>query len=419
MNQDFSVLRQTMLKAKAASKALAGSSGQARNDFLGALAGLIEASLPALVLANQSDVGHARANGASPATLDRLALDEKRLRGLSQGLLACQALPDPLGKTEDLATLPDGLTVGRRRIPLGLIAFICEARPGAVIEAAAMAVKSGNALLAKPGRESLETSGLFGGLIAKALAQANLPPEAVAVRPDLGPEELKFAMSREEILDLVIPRGGEGLIRFVADNSKVPVLKHYKGVNHLYVDNLADLDMAVGLTVNGKCNRPSTCNALECLLIHQDRLFDFLPAVAKALIDNGVKVYACPRARAAVAGLEEAKDEHYGREFLDLELAMKIVDSLDEALAHIEKYGSNHTVAICTEGWAVAEAFLDRVDASCVLVNASTRLNDGGCLGLGAEIGISTSKIHAYGPMGLRELTTTKFVVVGRGHGRR
>ncbi|MDR2368922.1 MAG: glutamate-5-semialdehyde dehydrogenase [Deltaproteobacteria bacterium] len=419
MSQGFPDLYQTMLRAKAAANALGASGGKARNDFLRALSGLIESGFGAVLAANLRDVEKARAGGSGQALVDRLTLDEKRLRELNAGLAACVALPDPLGRVEDLSTRPDGLVVGRRRIPLGLIGFICEARPGAVVEAAAMAIKSGNALLAKPGRESLETSRLFGDLIAEALGQAGLPPGAITVLPDLGREELKFAIAQDGILDLVIPRGGEGLIRFVADNSKVPVLKHYKGVNHLYVDRLAETGMAIGLTVNGKCNRPSTCNALECLLVHRERLDDFLPAAVGALLEKGVRIFACERARAKVPGLGEAAEGHFGREFLDLTLAVKVVDDMEEALAHILKYGSRHTEAICTSDLGAAGDFLARVDASCVMVNASTRLNDGGCLGLGAEIGISTSKIHAYGPMGLRELTTTKFVVTGRGHLRR
>jgi glutamate-5-semialdehyde dehydrogenase len=321
-----------------------------------------------------------------------------------------------LAESQDYTIPSPGLLVARKRIPLGLIGFICEARPGAVVEAAAIAIKSGNALLAKPGRESAQTSAVLEAVMKSALTDANLPPQAITVLPELSREEIKYAISQEDLLDLVIPRGGEGLIRFVSDHSKIPVLKHYKGVNHLYVDNYSDLNMAVNLAVNGKCNRPSTCNALECLLVHKDFAKAFLPVVCQALKENGVTIYACPKARAIVEGLSEAGEEHFGREFLALEIALKVVDDLDEAVAHIAKYGSKHTEAICSTDNDTYVDFLNRVDASCVLVNASTRLNDGGCLGLGAEIGISTSKIHAYGPMGLNELTTRKFVVVGKGH---
>ncbi|MDR3135551.1 MAG: glutamate-5-semialdehyde dehydrogenase [Deltaproteobacteria bacterium] len=416
MSHDFPELRQAMLKAKEAANVLANSNGQSRDDFLRALVGLIDSEFDSLLGANKNDLEKAAASKARPAVLDRLALDGPRLRQLASGLLETCDLPDPLGKVEDLNTRQDGLVVGRKRIPLGLIGFICEARPGAVAEATAMAIKSGNALLAKPGRESLETSAAFGSLITKALGKASLPPEAVSILPDLSRDQLRFVISQDEILDLVIPRGGESLIRFVAENSKVPVLKHYKGVNHLYVDKTAEIDMALKLAINGKCNRPSTCNALECLLVHQAMADDFLPKVCASLQENDVKIYACPRTRAKVSGLEEALEEHFGREFLELSIAVKVVDDLEGALGHISKYGSRHTEAICATDTKTAKAFLDRVDASCVMLNASTRLNDGGCLGLGAEIGISTSKIHAYGPMGLKELTTTKFVVMGQGH---
>ncbi|MDR1676797.1 MAG: glutamate-5-semialdehyde dehydrogenase [Deltaproteobacteria bacterium] len=421
MSEDFSALQATMKKAKEAAHKLAGSSGQERDNFLKSLTTLLSQSSVAILEANQKDIEKAKANKANPALCDRLLLNEKRLSQLEVGLSDCIALPDPLGRIEDLTTRPDGLRVGRQRIPLGLIGFICEARPGAVVEATAMAVKSGNGLLAKPGRESLESSRVFNRLITEALDLSRLPLEAVSILPDLSYDQLKFMIAQDQLLDLVIPRGGESLIRFVADNSKVPVLKHYKGVNHLYVDKAADIDMAIDLTINGKCNRPSTCNALECLLVHKSRAADFLPMVVRALLEHKVRILACPRTKEALgpdsgAGLEEALEEHFGREFLELTLAIKIVDSLEEALDHIRRYGSNHTESICTTDLERSTLFLNRVDASCVMVNASTRLNDGGCLGLGAEIGISTSKIHAYGPMGLKELTTTKFVVIGQGH---
>jgi glutamate-5-semialdehyde dehydrogenase len=333
-----------------------------------------------------------------------------------QGVEACRCLDDPLGRVEDLSTRPDGLVVGRLRVPLGLIGFICEARPGAVVEAAALAVKSGNGLMAKPGRESSRTSGVLGDILAAALAMAGLPRSAVRVLPDLDAEQLRFMISQDGILDLVIPRGGADLISFVDENSRVPVLRHFQGVNHLYVDERADVGMAVSLAVNGKCDRPSTCNALECLLVHRARLDDFLPQVCDALARRDVTIYACPEARARVSGLEEALEHHYGHEFMGLALALRVVPDMDVAMAHIRLHGSRHTESICTSDLATARRFLSLVDAGCVLANASTRLNDGGCLGLGAEIGISTSKVHAYGPMGLRELTTTKFVVLGHGH---
>jgi glutamate-5-semialdehyde dehydrogenase len=415
MSKEYPRLYETLVRAKAAAKALALSSGENRNEFLKALIGLLESQRGLIAQANLQDLERAKTEGASLTVIDRLALGEKQIGGLIEGLKVCLSFEDPLERTEDYGSPRQGLLVGRKRIPLGLIGFICEARPGAVVEAAAIAVKSGNALLAKPGRESSKTSALLGEIMKKALGAAKLPAEAVTVLAELSHEEIKFMIAQDELLDLVIPRGGQSLIGFVAENSKVPVLKHYKGVNHFYVDKSADLDMAVSLAINGKCNRPSTCNALECLLVHQDLAKEFLPRLCQALIEKGVTIYACARARARVDGLEEAREEHFGKEFLSLEMALKIVDDFDSALEHIAKYGSQHTEAICAQDKEAMVNFLNRVDASCVMVNASTRLNDGGCLGLGAEIGISTSKIHAYGPMGINELTTRKFVVVGQG----
>ncbi|MDR0354919.1 MAG: glutamate-5-semialdehyde dehydrogenase [Deltaproteobacteria bacterium] len=406
------LIRQTSSSAKVVACSLLPE----RNLFLRNLAQAVDDGQKEILAANELDLAEGKKQGLGEAVVDRLKLDEGRLRQLSGGLRDSLALPDPLGGTENVATLASGLVVGRRRTSLGTIFFICEARPGAVVEAAAMAVKSGNALIAKPGRDSRETSSVFGRLISEALSAASLPPETVLVLPSLSGEDIKRVLSMSDLIDLVIPRGGESLISFVDQNSRIPVLKHYKGVNHLYVDAKADLEMAVSLTVNGKCNRPSTCNALECLLTHESAAPAFLPTVSRALSEKKVRLLGCPKSRALVPSMEPAADDDFGREFLDLTLAVKIVENMEEALKHIETFGSRHTEVICTEELGQADEFVKRVDASCVMVNASPRLNDGGCLGLGAEIGISTSKLHAYGPMGLRELTTTKFVVLGRGH---
>ena len=416
MDTGFDELRSLMLKSKKAAASAATSSGTVRNSFLSNLAQLIYLSSHDIAAANDRDMLEGKRRGLGEAGLDRRLLTNSRVGSLAKGLADCAALPDPLGSVEGLRVLESGLKVGRQRISLGLIGFICEARPGAVVEAAAMAVKSGNALIAKPGRDSSETSLVLGRIIAKALVESSLPPEAVVVNPSFSQEELIFILGQSDILDLVIPRGGESLIKFVDDHSRVPVLRHYKGVNHLFVDEGADLDMALSLTINGKCDRPATCNALECLLIHKSVAGAFLPIVAAALEKEGVAVLGDPESVAISPIVSPAGEGDYGREFLDLTIAVKIVGGLGEALEHIARHGSRHTEAICTKSLRNAEAFLNLADASCVLVNASTRLNDGGCLGLGAEIGISTSKLHAYGPMGLKELTTTKFVVMGDGH---
>ncbi|MDR1872724.1 MAG: glutamate-5-semialdehyde dehydrogenase [Deltaproteobacteria bacterium] len=396
--------------------ALGASSGQIRNQVLQSLAELLENHDQQILAANQDDVQEARANKLSEALIDRLALSAHRLTQLVAGLRETMALPDPLGAIEDFKTLPSGLMVGRMRVPLGLIVFVCEARPGAVAEACAMALKSGNAIIVKPGKEVARTAKALAPLLTRALESAGLPGQAATVLPDLSHEELKELIGLNQYVDLVIPRGGENLIRFVDENAKVPVLRHFKGVCHLYVDEGADRKMALELAMNAKVSRPGTCNALECLLVHQKEAPKFLPQVGSALIAQGVKIVSSPEALPYLPGATKAKADDYGREFLGLKLAVKVVASLEEALDHIRQYGSHHTEAICTKDQKRALTFLKSVDAGCVLVNASTRLNDGGCLGLGAEIGISTTKLHAYGPMGLKELTTAKFVVTGDGH---
>ncbi|MDR1656377.1 MAG: glutamate-5-semialdehyde dehydrogenase [Deltaproteobacteria bacterium] len=416
MTEGFVEFLEVMKKAKKAATVTAGSTGLVRNAFLIKLAKLIDLKSPEIIQANQRDMEEGQRQGVNDSVLDRLLLNDSRLKQLSEGLNECVSLSDPIGAVEDQITMNNGLTVGRRRIPLGLIGFICEARPGAVVEAAAMAVKSGNALLAKPGRDAYYTSLVFNQIIAQALTEASLPAETVIVKPALSQAELSFMVSQADILDLVIPRGGQSLIEFIDLHSRVPVLRHYKGVNHLFVERSADLAMALELTVNGKCNRPSTCNALECLLVDEKIADVFLPRAVSALTAKGVKLYGDPKAAALSSDIIPAQSDTFGQEFLDLILAVKVVEGLPEAMEHISQYGSRHTETICTDNLTSANEFLNLVDASCVMVNASTRLNDGGCLGLGAEIGISTSKIHAYGPMGLKELTTTKFVVVGNGH---
>jgi glutamate-5-semialdehyde dehydrogenase len=396
--------------------ALANSPTGQRNRALSALAQGLSEKAREILSANREDLTEASRNGLSPALLDRLSLDPGRLSSLARGILEVASLPDPLGRTEPFRTMPDGFLVGKLRVPIGVIAFVCEARPGAVAEAASLALKSGNALIAKPGKEAARTSQAIGLTLEAALAEAGLPPGAVQVVPDLSREELKDLLSLEDMVDLAIPRGGEGLIRFVAEHSRVPVLKHYKGVCHLYVDQGADLAMAADLAINAKASRPGTCNALECLLVARSEAESFFPILEPRLKEAGIKIKGGPGVKGFLPSSQEAGEEDFGKEFLELTLAVKIVAGLDEALEHIAVYGSRHTEAIATRDQARSLRFLKEADASCVLVNASTRLNDGGCLGLGCEIGISTSKVHAYGPMGLKELTSSKFLVIGQGH---
>ncbi|MDR2406242.1 MAG: glutamate-5-semialdehyde dehydrogenase [Deltaproteobacteria bacterium] len=407
-------------RAKDSLPTLFSSSSNTRNLALTTLARLLIERMDELISANQEDVEKARGSGFPEPLIDRLELNQTRVAGLAKGIQEVAALPDPLGAVEDLKVVESGLRVGRMRVPLGLIAFICEARPGAVAEAAAMALKSGNGLLVKPGKEAKNSSKCIGSLIGEALSQAQLSGDLVAVLSGTGREDLVELLKLSDYVDLVIPRGGEGLIRFVAENSRIPVLKHFKGVCHLYVDKGADLDMAVSLIINGKANRPGTCNALECLLVNQDEATQLFPRLIPLFKDNGIKIRAHESAYSHLEGhlgslLQKADDSDWGKEYLDLTLSVKLVTNMEEALEHIRLYGSQHTEVIVTRDLIRAEEFVKKADAGCVMVNASTRLNDGGCLGLGAEIGISTSKLQAYGPMGLQELTTRKFVVLGQG----
>lgn len=388
-----------------------------RDGALLQMARLLEERWEAVLRANREDIEEAERAGLSRAKLDRLALREKDLRTLVEGLHQIAALPDPLGRIEGLTKRPNGLRVGRMRVPIGLIGFIYEARPGATVEAVAVALKAGNAMLLRGGKEAFRSNQALVALWREALRGAGLPEEAVTLVPTTDREAI-LEMCRLELLDLLIPRGGEELIRLVQKEARVPVLAHAKGVNHLYVDVRADLDMALRLALNGKVQRPAVCNALEALLVHQGVAEAFLPRLGEAMAAHGVELRACPRALPLLPQAVPAPEEEWDREYLDLVLRVKVVAGLEEALAHIARYGSRHTEAICTEDPKAAWRFLEEVDASLVLWNASTRFNDGFQLGLGAEIGISTSKLHAYGPMGPLELTTTKWIALGEGQER-
>lgn len=409
------MIKQLAQKASLAARQLALAKTEDKNRLLTILAASLKEMSQEILAANKVDTAEAEAAGTPPHMIDRLALNAKRLDELAAAVGQVASLADPIGEITETRKLENGLTVSRLRIPLGLIAFICEARPGALVEAGALCIKSGNGLIVKCGKEMARTAEALSQAFAKAFAALALPAEAVTVLPTLNREDLKEILSLSETIDLVIPRGGEGLIRFVSENSRIPVLKHFKGVCHLYVDEGADLDLALRLLVNGKTQRPSTCNSLEALLVHEKEAAAFLPRAAEALKAEGVTVKAEARAMALMPGALPAEEDDWGREFLALILAVKVVKNFDEALDHIARYGSNHTEVIATRDKARAERFLRDVEAGCVMANASSRLNDGGCLGLGAEIGISTTRLHAYGPMGLRELTTTRFIVTGEG----
>jgi glutamate-5-semialdehyde dehydrogenase len=367
---------------------------------------------------NAKDLLRAKEAGLPSAMIDRLTLSESVLKGMADALKEVAALPDPVGAITGMWKRPNGLVVGRIRIPLGVIGFIYESRPNVTVDAASLCLKSGNAVILKGGSEAIHSNLILAEILGQALRETGLPEKAVQVIPTTEREAVGLLLGLEECVDLIIPRGGESLIRFVAANSRIPVLKHYKGVCHIFVDESADLDMATEVCFNAKVQRPGVCNAMETLLVHESAAEAFLPSMAKRLQEANVEIRGCERTLRWIPQVKPAVETDWGSEFLDLILAVKVVSNMDEALDHIDTFGSNHTEAIITADYNRARRFLEEVDASVVLVNASTRFNDGNQLGLGAEIGISTSKIHAFGPMGLEELTTTKFIVHGQGHVR-
>ena len=367
---------------------------------------------------NEKDLAAGREKGLSAAMLDRLALSDQVIESMIIGLQEVAALPDPVGEIDEMIKRPNGLMVGRMRIPLGVIGMIYESRPNVTVDAAALCLKAGNAILLRGGSEAIHSNLALAKVLQDALASEKINPAAIQVVPTTDREAVNVLLSLEEYIDLIIPRGGEGLIRFVAENSRIPVLKHYKGVCHVFVDSDADIDMAIDIVLNGKCQRPGVCNALETLLVHKDIASTFLPLVASRLVAASVELRGCSRTKEILPDIKDAVEEDWPAEFLDLILAVKVVDDLDAAMDHIVKYGSQHTEVIVTKSYANAHRFIKEVDASAVMVNASTRFSDGGQFGLGAEIGISTTKLHAYGPMGLKELTTKKFIVYGDGQVR-
>jgi glutamate-5-semialdehyde dehydrogenase len=359
-----------------------------------------------VLLANAADVEQAERAGLEATMVDRLALNPGRLRNIANAVRQVASFDDPVGQIVGMARRPNGLQVGRVRVPLGVVAMIYEARPNVTIDAAALCLKSGNAVLLRGGKEAARSNAALTDIVRGALRATSLPEDAVVALPAGDREAIKVLVGLSGKLDLVIPRGGEGLIRFVTEHARVPVIQHYQGVCHLYVDADADVAMAERLVENGKLSRPSVCNALECLLVHENVASELLPRLAR-LVDSGLELRGCEATCAILPSARAASSDDWGREFLAKILAVRVVRSFDEALEHI-----------CTRDYANAQRFLRVVDASCVLVNASTRFNDGGELGLGAEMGISTSKLHAYGPMGLEHLTTLKWIGYGDGQTR-
>jgi glutamate-5-semialdehyde dehydrogenase len=412
------IIKEFAVEAKAAARPLGNLSRGVKDQVLLRMAALLTERQAHIQAENAKDVDKARAEGQPAAFIDRLTLSDKVMASMEKALTEVAALPDPVGEVVKMWRRPNDLLVGRVRIPLGVIGFIYESRPNVTVDAASLCLKSGNAVILKGGKEALHSNLALAKLMQDALAEFNIPAGAVQVIPSVAREATLELLKQDELVDLIIPRGGEGLIRFVAENSRIPVLKHYKGVCHIFVDDGADLDLAESVCFNAKVQRPGVCNAMETMLVHEQIAPAFLPRMNRRLREAGVELRGCPASQKIDAQVKPAQAEDWGFEFLDLILAEKVVPDLDGALAHIGQYSSSHTEAIITRDYDRAQRFLKEVDSSVVLVNASTRFNDGGELGLGAEIGISTSKLHAFGPMGLEELTTTKFIVYGNGQVR-
>jgi glutamate-5-semialdehyde dehydrogenase len=406
-------------KAREASRLLARLSTAAKNKALLAMAEDLERSQERLMKENRKDLAAGKKAHLSPSLIDRLRLTPSVIQGMAEGLREVARLPDPVGEVIRMWRRPSGLTVGRMRIPLGVIGIIYESRPNVTADASGLCLKSGNSVILRGGSEAFHSNQAIGQLLRNVLVETGLPQEAIQIFPHTDREAIREMLQLEGDIDLIIPRGGEELIRFVTRHSKIPVIKHYKGVCHIFVDETADLEMATRVCLNAKVQRPGVCNAMETLLVHQKVANRFLPKVAKALQREGVELRGCSQTRKILSHIKEAREEDWSQEYLDLILSVKVVKGIEEAAEHIARYGSSHTEAILTSDYRNAQRFLREVNSSCVLVNASTRFNDGFELGLGAEIGISTSKLHAFGPMGLEELTTTKFIVYGEGQVRK
>jgi glutamate-5-semialdehyde dehydrogenase len=410
--------RQVALRARQAARQLAVATGGQKNDWLTRSSELIRQRTSSLLEANERDCSAAQKAGLSAALIDRLRLTESRLEGIALGLEQVAGLPEPIGEIFESTVRPNGLLVTRVRVPLGVVFFIYESRPNVTVDAASLCVKSGNAVILRGGKEAMASNRALADLLTEALKTVGLPRDAVQLVETTDREAIGHFLKLRDQIDVAIPRGGRSLIERVAAEATMPVLKHFDGVCHVYVDASADLKMAEDILINSKCQRPGVCNAAESLLVHRDVAARFLPQVAKSLRVKGVEMRGCERTRSLITDARPATEEDYRTEYLDLILSVKVVDSLAAAIEHIETYGSHHTDTIVTNDLSAAREFTARVDSAAVLVNASTRFNDGGEFGLGAEIGISTDRFHARGPCGLKELTSYKYVVHGNGQVR-
>ena len=414
----MSDIRQQALQCRTAAQALAQLDTAAKDALLRAMADALDQDAGAILAANARDLEAARANGTTGAMLDRLALDGTRLSSIANALREVAALPDPVGQVTRSEVRPNGIRVERIRVPLGVIAMIYEARPNVTADAAALCIKAGNGVILRGGSEAIHSNTAIAAALQRAIGDAGLDPAVLTLVTDLRREAMLQLLQLTDIVDLAIPRGGEGLIRFVAEHARVPVIKHYKGVCHLYVDRAADLDLALRLLLDGKASRPGVCTALETLLVHAEVAADFLPRAAQALGVRGVEIRGDAATRALVPDAKPASEDDYAAEFLDLVIAVRVVESLEQAITHIRRHTSDHTEVIATADEAAARRFVESLRSAVVMVNASSRFSDGGELGLGAEIGISTTRLHSYGPMGLEALTVERFVVRGQGQVR-
>lgn len=398
-----------------AAKTLAILDEATKNKVLAAMAAALRDNQDEIVKVNTKEVAEGKQAGLDDAMLDRLTLTPARIEDMAAGIETIIELADPVGQERPIMERPNGLQINKMRVPLGVVCMIYEARPNVTADAGALCFKSGNGVILRGGKEALQTSMAIAGLLQQVLREHDLPEALISVIPDPDRALMQELMEQVDTIDVIIPRGGEGLIRYVTDNSKVPVIQHFKGVCHLYVDKEADLDMALSLLINGKTQRTGVCNALEGLVVHQAIAGDFLPQVNKMCQEKGVIVHANEAAAKYFDNADVIGDDEFGEEYLGLEIAIRVVKDYDQALAHIHQFGSHHTEVICTQNGDTAKHFQRAVDASAVMINASSRFNDGSQLGLGAEIGIATTKLHAYGPMGLESLTTEKYVVTGTG----
>lgn len=402
-------------KAREASYFMGVANSNQKLEALQKMASALEFERESIGAANRKDVEEAERRGLGKAKIDRLLISEKVLQEMIDGLKEVSLLPDPVGEVTRMWTRPNGLRVGKMRIPLGVIGIVYESRPNVTVDAAALCIKAGNAVILRGGSEAFHSNSRLARILRESLKQTGLPEDAVQFVETTDRKAVLDLLGLEEYVDVMIPRGGEDLIRFVTQNAKMPVLKHYKGVCHVYVDSDADIEMARDICLNAKVQRPGVCNAMETLLVNEAVAGSFLPVTAEALRREGVELRGCEKTRALVPNCAAATEDDWYAEYLDLILAVRIVPDMEEAIRHITKYGSQHTEAIVTSNFERAHRFIQQVQSSLVLVNASTRFNDGFQLGLGAEIGISTSRLHAFGPMGVEELTTTKFIAFGNG----